>query len=364
MNEMTGIERMQRILARKPVDRIGAFEHFWGEAQQRWTEEGHVREDESFVDHFDLDMHTLWAFQSVADLDFGEEVIEQTETTELIRNGNGAILRRHRAKSGTPEHVDFLVKDRRGWQEHIRPFIVNEADDERRIAFEKYRKVRDLAAGQQRFFCCSGLNVFEMMHPICGHEHMLMGMALDPEWIREMADTYADLLIRLMEKLFAAEGKPDGVWFYEDLGFKHKPFMSPQMYRELIFPAHRKTFRFAHENGLPVIVHSCGFVEPLLPDMIEAGMDCLQPMEVKAGMDLPHLKRRFGDRIAFMGGLDVRPLVANDRDAIRTELEAKLPAAMEGGGYCLHSDHSIPGEVDYETYRFFLELGREIGTYR
>ena len=119
-----------------------------------------------------------------------------------------------------------------------------------------------------------------------------------------------------------------------------------------------------HSRELPVIIHSCGFVEPLVPGLVEAGMDCLQAMEVKAGMDLVRLKKTYGDRIAFIGGMDVRTLVANDRKAIQAELDRKLPVAMEGGGYCLYSDHSIPDQVEYETYKFFVERGLEMGTYK
>jgi uroporphyrinogen decarboxylase len=189
---------------------------------------------------------------------------------------------------------------------------------------------------------------------------MLMGMGLDPDWVRDMCNVYSELTINLMEVLFAGEGKPDGIWFFEDMGFKFKPFMSPSMYKEIILPAHKRTFDYAHSLGLAVIVHSCGFVEPLVPGLIEAGMDCLQAMEVKAGMDLVRLKRTYGDKIAFMGGMDVRTLVSNDFDAVRAELNNKLPIAREGGGYCLHSDHSIPDQVEYDTYRFFLETALKI----
>ena len=147
------------------------------------------------------------------------------------------------------------------------------------------------------------------------------------------------------------------------MGFKGKPFMSPAMYKEIVWPAHKKTFDFAHSKGLPVILHSCGYVEPLVPGLIEAGMDCLQAMEVKAGMDLVKLKRAFGDRIALFGGMDIRALETNDPAQVEAELAAKLPAAMAGGGYILHTDHSVSTRVEYETYKFFLNRGREMGTY-
>ena len=169
--------------------------------------------------------------------------------------------------------------------------------------------------------------------------------------------------INLMEILFAREGKPDGIWFYEDMGFKERPFMSPEMYRELIKPAHRRTIGFAHSLGLPVIMHSCGFVEPLLPDMVEAGIDCLQVIEVKAGMDLLRIQRNFGDRLSLCGGMDARNLVANDREAIRRELAEKIPAVKGNCGYILHSDHSIPTTTEYQTYRYFVDEGLRLGKY-
>jgi len=192
---------------------------------------------------------------------------------------------------------------------------------------------------------------------------MLMGMALDPDWVREMAETYAHLTVELQQMLFEKEGYPDGLWYYEDMGYKLSPFMSPQMYRDIIKPSHVCTMNYAKAHNLPVIMHSCGFVEPLLPDMIDAGIDCLQVIEIKAGMDLLKLHREFGDRIAFMGGIDVRVLYSNDRAQIDAELEAKIPIVKEGFGYALHSDHSIPKTVDYDTYRYFIEKGLELGKY-
>ena len=226
-----------------------------------------------------------------------------------------------------------------------------------------YRKAKQHAAEKNRFFVWSGVNVFELMHPVCGHEYMLIGMALDPDWIKDMVETYANLTINLQEILFAQEGYPDGIWYYEDMGFKGKPFFSPAMYKEIIQPGHKKSFDFAHSHNLPVIVHSCGMVEPLVPGLLEAGMDCLQVIEVKAGMDLLKLYKEYGERLSFMGGIDVRVLYTNDKELVKKELESKIPFVMGNYGYALHSDHSIPNTVNYDTYRYFIEKGLELGTY-
>jgi uroporphyrinogen decarboxylase len=137
--------------------------------------------------------------------------------------------------------------------------------------------------------------------------------------------------------------------------------MSLDMYKDLIQPGHRRTIDFAHENGRPVIMHSCGFVEPLLPHMVEAGIDCLQVIEVKAGMDPLRIHKNFGDRISLCGGMDARNLDKNDIDAIRAELARKIPVLKTNKGYILHSDHSIPETCTYETYRFFVDEGLKLG---
>jgi len=360
MEKMTGVERMTNILARKPVDKIGLYEHFWGDTLAKWKSEGHIAENENLADHFGYDLEEAWVFNTTADPEFVPEVVEETEETILTKDGNGAFLRRHKLHDSTPEHVDFTVKDRAAWEELIRPKLKPER---KRVDFESYRRAKNRAREKQRFFVWSGTNVFELIHPVCGHEYMLMGMALDPDWIKDMVQVYAQLTIDLQEILFAEEGKPDGIWYYEDMGFKQRPFMSPAMYREIIQPGHIMTIQYAKSLGLPVIMHSCGYVEPLVAGMLEAGIDCLQVIEVKAGMDLLKLYRDYGDRLSFMGGIDVRELYSNDLARVDAELESKIPIVKGNYGYALHSDHSIPDTVNYETYRHFVDKGLSLGTY-
>jgi len=360
MQQMTGYERTRNMLKREPIDRIPVYEHFWSDTHRIWTEKGYIPEDMPFADFFSFDMDEISAFAFTADLNYKPQVIEETDETVLTRDGNGALLRRHKLHDTTPEHVDFAVKERDGWEKLIKPLLT---PGDERINYEGYAKKKKACKAKNRFFFLSCVNVFECMHPVCGHEHMLAGMALDPDWVRDMTETYSDLIVSMMEKLFDKEGLPDGMWFYEDMGFLGRPFMSPQMYKELVQPAHAKTIALAHSLGLPVVMHSCGMVEKLLPGMIEAGIDCLQVIEVKAGMDLIKLYRQYGDRISFMGGIDIREVYPNDNARIDRELESKIPIVKNGFGYSLHSDHSIPATVDMPTYRYFIDKGIELGTY-
>lgn len=357
---MTGRERMERIFRHQKADRIGLYEHFWGDTHKSWTESGAIPPNTDFAERFGFDVSECWAFNLTADLDFEPVTISETDTTVTRKDGNFATLRRHKRHDATPEHIAFDVTTGEKYYELIRPLLTAER---RRINFDAYRREKERAAQAGRFFFWSGVNVFECMHPVCGHENMLVGMALEPEWIADMAMDYARLTVELQQTLFAECGKPDGIWFYEDMGFKERPFMSPAMYAELIAPAHKYTIDYAHSIGLPVMMHSCGFVEPLLPGMIASGIDGLQVIEVKAGMDLLRIYKNYGDKLALMGGIDVRALYSNDRAVIDRELEAKIPIVKQGFGYSLHSDHSIPATVTPETYEYFISRGLELGKY-
>ena len=359
MQTMTHKERFLSALNREPVDLLPCGDSIWSETRAKYISEGHLQEDEDATLHFDMSWRTGGWLNGVADLDFEEVIINETDETILKLDGNGAQLRRWKNKNGTPEHVGFTVTDRSGWEEKIKSHLLQV--DRRRIPFETYRDAKQKAKEEDRAFGWAGVPPFEQMHPMCGHENMLMGMALDPDWVKDMVQTYTDFTLMHQEVLFAEEGTPDFFWYYEDMGFKEKPFMSPAMYEDIVMPGHARLFDSAHSLGCKVVVHSCGFVEPLVPGLVKAGMDCLQAMEVKAGMDMPRIAREFGDRISFCGNIDIRIVASNDKAAIDEELNRKIKPVLEmGSGYILHSDHSIPPDVEYDSLRYFLDHGRKI----
>lgn len=358
---MTGYERMYSQLRREKVDRISTYEGYWIETEEKWRVEGHIEPGKEVNCSFGHDMLTTWPFPFNMTIDYKKEqkIISESEHSYILLDGNGATLKKLKHGSGVTERIGFSLDTPEKWEEE-KSLLKPDTD---RINFDVYRKTRDYCKENQIFFVMSMSNVFECIHPVIGHEQFLASMIEEPEWVEDMVCTYADLLINLMEILFAQEGAPDTVFFCEDLGYKNSPFMSPAMYRKFIMPAHKKIFSYVHSLNRPVMLHSCGFVEPLIPDFIEAGIDCLQAMEVKAGMDPVRIFKKYGDKIALMGGIDVRVLCTNDRMLIDRELESKIPVLMQNNGYILHSDHSIPPDVEYETYIYFLEKAKKLGTY-
>jgi len=353
---MTSKERIKNILARKNTDRIGLFEEFWTDTQAAWN--GHFDNDGTIIlPNHALDMEKGWAFNFIANVDFAPVQVGETDDTVILLDGNGATLRQHKHHVTTPEHVSFRCDNQDVWLDEYKSMLKL---TENRIDWGGYDvKVRRSRA-HDSFLMCSSWNVFQNIVNLCGHENLLMAMALTPKWVHDMVATYSELAINLHEELFAKCGLPDGIYLMDDLGYKHRMFMSADMFREFIKPAYVRICSFAKSLNLPVLFHSCGYVEPIVSDLIDAGIDCLTAMEVKAGMDVVRLFHSYGDRLSFMGGIDTRVLSSNDQPAIEAELQSKIPV-LKTGGYILSSDHSIPGDVTYETYCFFAERGLELG---
>ncbi len=360
---MTGRERFARILAHKPVDRIGLYEQFWRDTENKWTREGKIRSLDEVAERFSFDIAATGGFNCDVDPAFIPVVLREDTETVTRLDGNGAVLRTQKHRDGAPEHIGFTVTCRRDWEEMARPFLTRRPFPRERLARAYYLECRCAAQSSGRALVFYTGNVFSFLTSLCGHEAILAGMAEDPGWIRDMVEIYAALLVDLQEELFSDCGWPDALWYTDDLGYKQAPFLSPAMFRECLLPGYRRTFSHVHAHGIPVVLHSCGYMAPLLPDLLTVGLDCLQAMEVKAGMDCLALHRLYGDRLALIGGLDARVLESNNRTRIDRELEEKLPLLKLGYGYVMHSDHSVSNLVEYETYAYFVEKGMSLGNY-
>ena len=108
-------------------------------------------------------------------------------------------------------------------------------------------------------------------------------------------------------------------------------------------------------------MHSCGFIEPLLPDILETGVDMLNPLEIKAGMDPQKLKATYGNKLGFHGGINAQ--LWDDIDLVKAEMERIIPMMKEGGGYIFASDHSIPNSVSFENMKEISELAHRLGKF-
>ncbi|AQQ70513.1 methylcobalamin:coenzyme M methyltransferase [Limihaloglobus sulfuriphilus] len=347
---MNGKKRVSDVLSLREPDRTPVCLSPWKSTIKKWTSEGFLQPGEDIVKHFDLDIRFHDFINTKGNLEAGEKILEQTCDTQVILNENGATIKRFTDREAGEQYIDYAVKTRKDWENLIKPYLLN--IDQRRIPFEAYESKFKTSLEDHVFLFWRGPAPFELMRSLCGHETLLMAMAMDPDWVKDMVITYAEFTVKHLEILFAESGLPDGIFFFEDMGLKEKPFFSPEMYDKIMKPGHKILFDFAHTASVSkkVTVHSCGYVEPLLPGLIEAGMDCLQGLEVKAGMNLNKIFKQYGDKIALFGGLDARILMSNDFDKIKAAaIEHIFPVLKQKGAYILHSDHSEPPQVEYQT---------------
>jgi uroporphyrinogen decarboxylase len=353
------------IRGNRPLTRMGVFDYIWSETTDKWVAgEGYPVDGDGKpllpeeVFGFDMIGAGGWiqAFPKIGP-DVGE-VLDETDEWIVKRNGAGAAMKTWKTRSGTPEHVDFHMTSRKIWDDEYRPLLL-EIDRARfdvegtKAKLERFR--------EQGMWTYHGLMfVCEMMRSSMGDVCMLESMLLDPEWITDFCRVYTDLYKGCYKVLFEEAGTPDGIWIYEDLGYRNGLFCSPEVLGSLVFPFYAEIVEFFHSYDVPVILHSCGRITEALPMFVDAGFDGLHPMEVKAGCDALAFADAYGDKLAFVGGLDIRTLESGDRDLIRSET-IKLVDGMKSrdARYVFGSDHSISTGVALADLKFAHDVYRE-----
>ena len=202
---------------------------------------------------------------------------------------------------------------------------------------------------------------FESVWRKIGYEQALIAMAEEPEWVRDMIETHTDMIIQTYRIMHDEGLCIDGVLPSCDIAYKTGTLFSPKMFRELELPAMKRMCEALRGLGVQSIYHGDGNVEEFIPLLIEAGIDCIQPMEVNAGMDVRDLKRKYGKDLAFMGNISHNEMMLPDEAQAKALIQDKVRVASEGGGYVYHSDHSVPPSVSLERYGKVLKWVEEVG---
>jgi len=351
----TSRERILGALEHREADRVPMWEGFWGATLARWQQEG-LPADADPTLHLGLDPAHYTSIDWT--LQLPEEVVEETDGYIIVRTSNGVMSKSLKGYDGTPYWWDFPFTDRASW-EQLKPRMTwNETRVDTAAAKAEYEAHRDLF----QIYSPASLG-FEKFKYLMGMEGILAALAEDPAWVAEMCMSTAELAINGLEHLLANGLTFDAAMVTEDMGYKGKAFFSPRTYRQVIMPCQQRFCEFCHARDIKVLLHTCGHNMELVPLYVQAGFDCLNPLEVKAGMDMLQLKKDFGEVLTLWGGIDVRAIADPDASVLEKEIREKVPLARQGGGYIFSSDHSIPDNVSLAQYRRMVELGRQYGTF-
>ena len=355
MRELTSCERFRRMYDHRAADRVPIIDTPWAATIERWHREG-MPQDVSFVDFFGLD-HVV-GIHSDNSPRYEVKLIEETEEYTIRTNAWGATLKNWKHAASTPDFLDFTITDRRTWRE-ARKRMAPTPD---RIDWDSLKQ--DYPVWRERgYWVEAGLWFgFDVTHAwAVGTERLLMAMATDPEWCRDMFDHFLDVGLTLLDMVWQAGYEFDCVRWPDDMGYKHRTFFSLDMYRDLLKPVQKRAVDWAHAKGVKTRLHSCGNITSFVPDLVEIGIDALNPIEVKAGMDPIQLKRNHGRDLVLHGGINA--MLWDRPGAIRSQMERLVPVLKESGGYIFSSDHSVPSSVSLEDFRQIVAQAKALGAY-
>jgi uroporphyrinogen decarboxylase len=349
------------LLRGRGAGRVGLFDSPWGDTLTKWVKQGYPTGEDGKpvdpVDHFGYDLAGAGGWFDILPLRGFRQVEQETDEWQIIRNGAGAALKWWKNKSGTPEHVDFRMTSRQVWEREYRPALLEV--DRGRLDIEGTRQKLTRWQRQGVWTHYGHLFVWENMRQSMGDVCLYESLLLDPGWIHDYNRVYTDFFKAHYTILIEEAGPPDGVWVYEDMGYRGATFASPRVFAELIFPYFAELVEFFHSYDLPVVLHTCGYTEPLLDLIVDAGFDGLNPMEVKAGNDPLRIATKYKERLALFGGLDARVLESHDRGLIEREVRRLIEGMKRlEARFVFASDHSISTNVDYDDYRYAVDVYR------
>ena len=378
MEELANRERFLRTMRYEPVDRVPYYEMgIWGQTLDRWLQEGMpmVEKQDNLIgamgllsgsDYFGFDRRDYVDIRLDAQPPYREVVIEETERYRVFIDEEGSTRRglktgeAHGMRMSMDTFVDFPAKTREDWVQFKTHFSSGDPvrypkwwEDKVRVwADRDYPLV--LPVNSERAF-----GLYSWLRRCMGTVNACLVLYDDPPFAEELLDFYTDFV---METIHRALHEVDIDYFniFEDMAGKGGPLVSPKLFKKFMVPRYRRLTDFLHSHGVEFVsMDSDGDMRPLIPLVMEGGINVLWPVEPAAGMEPLELRKEYGRDLRLWGGIDKRAL-ARGRDDIEHELLRKVPALLEDGGYIPMLDHDVPPDVPYDNYLYYVEIKRRI----
>jgi uroporphyrinogen decarboxylase len=356
---MTGYERFMIALLRKgEPDRVPLWELIINEPTlSAWG----AKSLEEFVEMEDLDGITIFEDMKLEPLGTAEqkELVWRgrtilTGTRQVVRDEWGIIW--GITDFGIPYPIDGPIKE----PADLKTYTPPDPEAPHRLqslqeAVKKFKGRRAIV-----FLTHDG---FEFPHYLRGGmENLLLDYYDNPRLAHELAEMVIDYKIRLMRR--AIREGADAVVSGDDYANQHGTVMSPQHFRQFVLPYLKRSIDTAHDEGVPFIKHTDGNIWAILDDLVQAGIDALDPIEPAAGMDIGEVKAKYGDRIAVIGNVDCSfVLTRGTVKEVEEAVKETIAKASPGGGHILASSNSIHPAVKPENYKAMVEAARKFGRY-
>jgi uroporphyrinogen decarboxylase len=340
MNDNIHLERVLKALNREQPDHVPSFE---------WEI------DEGLIESL-LPGGSLLDFIEWTDLD-GVSIFEDTEKTYIDENTFidewGVTFRK--TEEIYPISIDFPIKTPSDLAKLILP------DPCSPVRFTSLISAVERFKGK-RAILFRAHDVFSIPRYLRGIENLLMDFILNPGLLRELVQisvTYNTALVNRAVELGA-----DAIFLTDDYSDNRGPMMSPKHFREFLLPGFQQSIDAIHKAGVPAIKHTDGNIWPILDDIVNTGVDCIDPLDPLGGMSVGSVKEKYGLRICLKGNVDIGgALSLGTPDEVRAETLACIQAGKPGGGYILSTSNSLMSCIKPENYMAMLETLHQHGNY-
>jgi uroporphyrinogen decarboxylase len=351
-------ERMLKIYQHQDPDQVPITDWYWESTIERWKKEG-LPANTDIAQYLHLDKFIELNNEIIdSSPQFTEYIIEETDQYRIERDRFGITKKNFKPVSATFQHLDHEVKDKASWEaakKHMLP-----SKERINWDFIKYNYARWRKEGY--WIIASPWFGYDIVNArMCNTETILYAIMDDPDWVIDMCNTGCNLSLGLLQMIIDEGYDFDELMWFDDMAYRGGLLFSKKVWRQILRPYQKKVVDWAHSHGKKVHLHSCGNMVTLLPELLELGIDMLNPMEVKAGVDPVAVKKQFGSQLVLRGGFDVQNW--SQPEKVEQDIRTKLPALMESGGYVFASDHSVADNVSLDDYHRIVDLVREVGKY-
>jgi uroporphyrinogen decarboxylase len=204
--------------------------------------------------------------------------------------------------------------------------------------------------------------IFTRVWRIMGYENFCYGLVDQPELVATLFRRVGETQLTVFERIVEMDGI-GAMWYGDDLAYTEGMMVSPQVLREHMFPYLREMGRICQRKDLPFILHSDGYLWPIMDDLLEIGFNAIHPIEPKA-MDLGELKEKLGHRLCFLGAIDLgEVLTRGDPTVVDEAVRQRIRDTAPGGGYGVGSSNTVAHWVPMENYVAMLVAARKYGQY-
>lgn len=362
---MNDRERFNATMHYQPRDRSPICDFgFWKETITLWYDQGLPRNvnpcnsDMFFGMDFGLDWIGAGVNVGLEPL-FDEVVLEDRGDYEIVQQIDGVRVLRKKFMGTIPQHQGHLLVDRESWEKHYKPRL--DPTTPRRYPADWDSRVRNWRNPKRgNVVVLPAGSLYGWIRDWMGLEAVSLLVYDDPALFEEMVTTIADCVIGVLTRVLETGGHFDAVAMWEDMCYRAGPLLSPQHFKRYLVPHYRRISDLARSHGVDVLWVDCdGKIDELIPLWLDAGINCMFPVEVGTwGADPMAYRKKYGKDLLMLGGFDKR-ILAGSKEAIEAEVRRLTPLVEEGGyiGFC---DHRVPPDVPLENYVFYLETVRKL----